>query len=58
MVKFTEKLNLQISDFHDFFYHSCIVIAIFKKDAVFNLCGIIENVSHEIFKINKYIARL
>ena len=38
------KPNLQIYDFHDFFYHSYIGCAIFNRVAVFYAFRIIENV--------------
>ena len=50
------KPNLQIYDFYDFYYYSCIVAAILNGDAIFYRFTIIENACKDIFKGNKYIA--
>ena len=52
------KPNLQIYDFHDFFYYSSIVTASFNKITGFYRDRIIENDRKYILKINKYIASI
>ena len=50
--------NLQIYDFHAFFYYSSVVIAIFNKITVFYRDRILENDRKYILNGNKYITSI